>query len=182
MTQFDASCEEQNESVCVVGTERLRLRRLTLDDLDDVHTLMSDPDVMRFSLNGPMSRERASEWLDGVLRSYGENGWGRFRVEEKVSGRFVGVCGFLLWPDVGGHREVEIGYRFLPDTWGKGYATEAAAACRDLGFGEFGVTRLISLIEAENVGSWKVAEKVGMRHERDAELHGVSLRVYSVER
>ena len=166
----------------ITDTERLRLRRLTPDDLDDVHSLMSDPDVMRFSLNGPMSRERVSEWLGGVLQSYNENGWGRFRVEEKGSGRFVGVCGFLLWDDVGGRREVEIGYRFLPDTWGKGYATEAAVACRDLGFGPLGLTRLISLIEADNVGSWKVAEKVGMHHERDAVVHGVALRVYSVER
>lgn len=165
----------------VAETERLHLRRLTRDDLDDVHTLMSNPDVMRFSLNGPMSPERVSEWLDRVLRSYDENGWGRLWVEEKGTGRFVGVCGFLLWPDVGGRREVEIGYRFLPATWGKGYATEAAVACRDLGFGDFGLTRLISLIEADNVGSWKVAEKVGMRHERDAVVHGVALRVYSIE-
>ena len=163
-------------------TERLHLRRLTGEDLDDIHGLMSDPDVMRFSLDGPMSRKQVAGWLDGVLRSYDENGWGRYRVEEKQTGRFAGVCGFLLWPDVDGRREVEIGYRFLPDTWGKGYATEAASACRDVGFGEFGLTRLVSLIEAENVASWKVAEKVGMRLERDAEVHGISLRIYSVER
>ena len=166
----------------VAETERLRLRRLTCADLDTVFVLMSDPDVMRFSLNGPMSRARTDEWLGGILHSYEENGWGRYLVEEKETECFVGVCGFLLWPDVAGRSEVEIGYRFLPDTWGKGFATEAAAACRDLGFARFGLERVISLIEAENVGSWKVAEKIGMRREEDTELHGVPLRVYSIER
>lgn len=165
----------------VAATERLLLTKLRRGDLDEVHGLMSNSEVMRFSLHGPMTAERTRDWLDGILRSYQENGWGRYRVQEKVSGRFVGVCGFLYWPEVNGRPEVEIGYRFLRETWGKGYATEAASACRDLGLGRFGHRRLISLIEAENVGSWKVAEKVGMRRDADAEVHGVAVRVYAVE-
>jgi RimJ/RimL family protein N-acetyltransferase len=170
----------------VAETANLRLSWLSPDDAEDLHRLLSDPAVMRFSATGPLSRQASDAKLQEILGDYVTHGWGRWKVTEKQTGgadtdRFIGVCGLLHWDDIGGQQEVEIGYRYLPTAWRKGYGTEAASAVRDLGFGRFGLRRLISVIEAANVGSWRVAEKVGMRYEKDTDYKGTPVRIYAIE-
>ena len=164
----------------IAETPRLVLRRFTPADLDFLAELFADPEVMRFSL-GVRNRAASRLWLDHAIASYAENGWGHWAAVTRDDGRTIGFCGLKAW-DVEGRREVEIGYRFAPAFWGRGLATEAAAAARDAGFGRYGLERLVSLIEAENVASWRVAEKVGMSYERDVEMWGQRLRLYAVHR
>jgi RimJ/RimL family protein N-acetyltransferase len=73
----------------------------------------------------------------------------------------IGDCG-LVGQTVDGVDEIEIGYHVRRDLWGQGYATEAARACKDYGFANLAVDRLISLIRPENLASRRVAEKNGM--------------------
>src|SRR5205807_7864742 len=82
-----------------------------------------------------------------------------------------GFCG-LVSQSVEGVEEVEVGYMLDKAYWGRGLATEAARASRDYGFERLGLRRLISLINPENAASLRVAEKNGMRYERDAEFNG----------
>jgi [ribosomal protein S5]-alanine N-acetyltransferase len=81
---------------------------------------------------------------------------------------------------MGGKREYEITYRFAKRHWGQGYATEAAAACCEYGFNVKSLPRLISIIEAENKSSIRVAERVGMAYEAEAIFHNIPVKVYSL--
>lgn len=164
----------------VAETPRLVLRRFTPADLDFLAALFADPEVMRFSL-GVRDREVSRLWLENVIASYADNGWGHWAVVTRDDGRLIGFCG--LWTvDVDGRDEVELAYRLTPSSWGRGLATEAASAARDAGFGHYGLERLVSLIDADNVASWRVAEKVGMRYERDVEVWEQRLRLYAIHR
>ena len=98
---------------------------------------------------------------------------------EKQQNRFVGQVG-LVAQEIGGETELEVGYLLLRSCWGNGYATEAARACCDYGFRELGAERLISLIDPRNEPSQRVAERLGMRFEREIEKWDKRVRLYSV--
>jgi ribosomal-protein-alanine N-acetyltransferase len=164
-----------------IETERMLLRPLAEKDLDDLHAMFSDPVVMRFSLTGVRDREEARRWLEITTSKYRKYGHGFLAAALKDDGSYAGHAG-LLRQEVDGDTEIEIGYWFARRIWGRGLATEAAIASRDLGFGEMGCTRLISLIVPENVASRKVAERVGMRCEKMATWKGTNVCVYSIQR
>ena len=88
-----------------------------------------------------------------------------------ADGRFVGDCG--LTPQVvDGVTELEVGYHVRPELQGRGYATEAAAAARDFARDVIGAGRLIAIIHPDNRPSQRVAEKIGLRPEKRATVHG----------
>ena len=165
----------------VAETERLVLRRVTHDDLDDLAALYGDPDVMRYSPNGPLGREEVQERLDSNLRSYSMWGFGMCAVMLREEG-FAGVCGLNRFDDVDGQLEFEIGFRLAKRHWNRGITTEAATAVRDHGFGELGMTRLVSIVDPRNVPSVRVAEKVGMAFEKEVEFIGMDLHLYAIHR
>jgi ribosomal-protein-alanine N-acetyltransferase len=162
-------------------TERMRLRPLTLDDADDIYRIFSDPVAMIYSITGTRSREETRLWIERVLRRIEEDGHGFLACVLKENGRYAGHAGLLL-QEVEGQREIEIAYWFVRDLWSRGLATEAARALRDHGFDVMGGERLVSLIHPDNVASQRVAEKVGMHHERDAVWKEHAVRVYSMSR
>jgi RimJ/RimL family protein N-acetyltransferase len=82
---------------------------------------------------------------------------------EKCSGRLVGFSGLKYLEDL---QEVDVGYRFLPDCWGKGYATESAKVLMQQGILEHGITRIIGLVQPENLASVRVLSKLGLTFER----------------
>lgn len=148
-------------------TERLILRRLTMDDLDDLVALDSDPDVMRFLTGGkPTPREVIErEWLPRVLGYYERfEGKGVWAAIERSA---ADVLGWVSNRPVEDRRdEVELGYRFRREAWGKGYATEAARALIRKSFAELGVQRVVANTMTVNLASRHVMEKVGMRYLR----------------
>jgi ribosomal-protein-alanine N-acetyltransferase len=163
----------------VLETERLVLRQMSFNDIGNLLQIFSDPEAMRY-YPGTKSREETEEWIDWNIRSYRENGFGLWAATLKVSGEFAGQCG-LVAQEVEGRREVEIGYLFVRRLWGRGLATEAARASRDYGINRLGYGRLISLIDPENMGSRRVAEKVGMELEKEIEKWGKIVWVYSLD-
>jgi len=166
----------------IIETDRLILRRFDLSDLDEFAPIMADADVMRFSKSGPWTRERTEEFLQQCQVDYSEARWGygRLAAVQKTDQRVIGFAGLARFDDVDGSPEVEIGYRLHPEFWGRGLGTEAAAASRDHGFGDLGMTRLISLIQPENVASVRVAEKIGMSCEKGIRQWDLDLRVYVI--
>jgi len=146
-------------------TERMTLRRLTPADTENLVTLESDPDVMRFLGNGqPTPRlviERGT--LPRMLGCYEKlGGLGYWAAESNHDGEFLGW--FELRPHGHGPSDdVELGYRLRSRIWGRGYATEGAAAVIAKGFREFGVRRVFATTMAVNVPSRRVLEKCGMR-------------------
>nr|NIM01242.1 GNAT family N-acetyltransferase [Acidobacteriota bacterium]NIM61968.1 GNAT family N-acetyltransferase [Acidobacteriota bacterium]NIO59690.1 GNAT family N-acetyltransferase [Acidobacteriota bacterium]NIQ30785.1 GNAT family N-acetyltransferase [Acidobacteriota bacterium]NIQ85818.1 GNAT family N-acetyltransferase [Acidobacteriota bacterium] len=122
--------------------------------------------------------EQTREKLDRILASMAERGWDSFVIERRDDPRFAGIVG-LAPQEVDGVEEIELGYRLMPPFWGQGLATEAACATRDYAFETLGLPRIISIIEPENVGSIRVAEKAGLRYERDAHKWERVVRIYA---
>jgi RimJ/RimL family protein N-acetyltransferase len=162
-------------------TNRLLLRPLTLDDVDNLLGIFSDPEAMRY-YPATKSHTETIEWIDWNLKSYSEHGFGLWAVIRKDTGTFAGQCGLIMQRNVDGRDEVEIGYSFLRAQWNSGFATEAAMACRDFGFVNVKLTHLVSLIDPENRASKRVAEKVGMSCEREIDRWEKRIQVYGIER
>lgn len=148
-----------------IETERLILRRFTLDDADDYFHLIADPEVNLYTGQGPVtSIEEARQVLrDHPLRDYDTVGYGRMACIEKSTGRLIGFSGMKYMKDLG---ETDVGYRFFKDTWGKGYATESARVLMRDCIREFGLRRVIGLCDRRNGDSAKVLVKLGMTFER----------------
>lgn len=164
----------------VLETDRLRLRRYRLDDLDALFEVIGDAHTMRFYPRR-FGRDDARDWITRNLERYERDGFGLWAMELKATGEFVGNCGPAV-QEVEGRREVELGWHIHRRHWGRGLAPEAAAACRDDAFGRMGLSRLIALVRPENLPSARVAEKIGMRVERTAEFRGLPHLVYVLER
>jgi RimJ/RimL family protein N-acetyltransferase len=162
----------------VIRTERLRLRRLEQRDFDELHALFQDPLVMRY-YPALKSAAETQGWLAWVSAAYAKHGHGLYAVERESDGAFLGQCG-LMPQIVEGEALVEIGYLFKSKHWHRGYAAESAIGCREYGFGELRLPRLISLIRPENAPSRAVAERTGMAIERTIDWRGMRHHVYAV--
>jgi RimJ/RimL family protein N-acetyltransferase len=136
------------------------------DDLDDMARLLGDAEVMRF-YPGPKTRDEALAWIEWNLANYAEHDVGLWIVET-AAGEFVGDCG-LTWQRVNGVRKLEVGYHVRRDLQGRGYATEAAAAARDVARAIGGVDELVAIVHPDNRASERVAEKIGMHRVEDDE-------------
>ena len=133
-------------------------------DLDNMAALLGDPVVMRF-YPSPKSRDEAAAWIQWNQANYAAHGYGLW-VIETLDGGFVGDCG-LTWQDVNGSPMLEVGYHVRADLQGYGYATEAAAACRDFARGHVETTDLVAIVHPDNRASERVAEKIGMQRVAD---------------
>jgi len=141
-------------------TKRLRLRLFTVDDLQIMYKLSTDPDVIKYADTAVKDMEEARQRLEqGPLSDYKKYGYGRFAVELKETGRVIGFCGIKYLPEID---LPEVGYRYLKECWGKGIGTEAAKVCVEFAREDLKIKKLIALIIPENIGSIKVAEKLGM--------------------
>jgi|SRR5579872_2852615 len=166
--------------MAVLETERLTLRPLTPEDVDDLAAIYADPEVMRY-FEGIRSREQTRQEVEEVMKQYARTGVDFLATIHKENGRFIGRCG-LLWQVIDSAQEVEVAYMIDRPYWGRGLGTEAARALKEHGFRDFGFRRLISLIDPENVASIRVAEKNGMHYERDVEFEGYLCRLYAIMR
>jgi len=150
-------------------TERLVLREWRDDDIEGVLAMNGDPEVMRFIGDGHVhERTEAADMLASFRRGWGEHGFGRWAVERRSDGAFVGFCGVGFvgaFPEL--LAEPEIGWRLRRSLWGVGYATEAAIASRDDFFRTTSYDHLISLSNPRNIASERIMEKLGMRRVDD---------------
>ncbi|WP_233245666.1 GNAT family N-acetyltransferase [Marinicauda salina] len=158
----------------VIETERLRLRAPEERDFEGMTALMSDP-VAAEHIGGVQTPPQIWRSLCMLIGHWAVRGYGFFAVEERATGAWVGRVGPWFphgWP------QPEVGWSILREHWGKGYATEAAAASMDFAFDSLGWDEAIHLIAAENAGSQGVARKLGSRDTgRDAEVAGFDMIV-----
>jgi RimJ/RimL family protein N-acetyltransferase len=158
----------------VIETERLLLRPLARADVDEFVALHADPEVARFVRR--FERPEAEDRLRLVEREWAERGHGMLAVLDRLSGRFLGRVGLKYWPQLD---ETEVGWVLRRDAWGQGYATEAARACLDWGFGNLAIPYLTAMIHPDNAASIRVARRLGLAvlsHRRPARQPGRGLR------
>jgi RimJ/RimL family protein N-acetyltransferase len=161
-------------------TERLTLRSFREEDVDAIAQLFANPDFMRFSLGPFTERKKTVDFIEKVMAWDRAGMPSQFAVVPPGKDAIVGYCGFFHHPEVPG--EVEIGYRLHPDYWNRGLITEAACAVRDHGFADLKLSRVISLIHPENIPSRRVAEKNGMKVEKEITFRGFPTLVYATTR
>lgn len=161
-----------------ISTERLLLRRMTKDDTRNLMEIFSDPEAMRY-YPSTKNESETMEWIEWTQKNYDKYGVGLWIVEDKVTGEFLGQCG-IVPQEVDGVIEMEIGYLFVRRVWGKGYATEAALACKNYGFEKLKFNRMVSLPDVNNIPSTKVAERIGMQVMKTIIKWGKEVYVYSV--
>jgi len=145
----------------LLETKRLVLRRYEKDDLDRLDRLNSDIEVMRYIGDGTLrSREQTRAGIVRAQRVYEYfPGLGIWIAEQKPQQEFIGVFALIYIPNT---VEVEVGYRLHKSAWGKGLATEGAAALVRYGFESVGLDRIVGLTHAENEASKNVLMKAGL--------------------
>lgn len=166
-----------------IQTARLTLRRLEFADAPFLVGLLNQPSFLaNIGDRGVRTVEDAHRYLrEGPMAMYEKHGFGLWHVAQRSDDAPVGMCGLLrrdVLPDV------DLGYAFLPEYWGRGYAFEAAAATLREASARFGLTRVVGVVSEGNSASIRVLEKLGMRYERlvslrpnepDVRLYGTSL-------
>ena len=145
----------------ILTTKRLILRELTPGDYDALCVMLRDKDVM-YAYEHAFSAEEAREWLNRQLDRYKTDGFGLWAVILRKNGRLIGQCG-ITKQDVGGKTVREVGYIFDKNFWHRGYAAEAAAACKNYAFDVLGESEVYSIIRVGNEASVKVALANGMK-------------------
>jgi len=150
----------------ILETKRLLLRRLIMDDLNDLFALYRDPEIRKYFPEGVLTIKETKEELEWHMNghpTYPELGlWATIHKETR---KFIGRCGLLPW-DIDGRLEVEIAYLLDKSFWHQGLATEAAQGILKYGFEKLNLSRLICLIDPENMASQRVAARIGMTLER----------------
>src|SRR5579863_624608 len=164
----------------VLETQRLVLREFQHEDLDALAAILCDSETMRYY---PVSFDRAAvaDWIQRNRTRYANDGHGLWAMILNSTRELIGDCG-LVRQTVDAVDDIEIGYHVRRDLWNRGYATEAARACRDYGFANLKVDRLISLIRPENLASRRVAEKNGMTIWKEVTKVDLLHYVYAITR
>jgi [ribosomal protein S5]-alanine N-acetyltransferase len=156
--------ERGKVSMLPIETERLVIRPLSSADVAALVVLWTDPEVTRY-MGGPRDPSRLESGFAEDLAAAEPPRFDLWPTVETASGQVIGHCG-LLDKEVDGAAEIEVVYVLARSAWGKGFATEAAAALCQAAFGRLNLPRLIALIDPRNVASARVAEKIGLRLEK----------------
>ncbi|MGI9276285.1 MAG: GNAT family N-acetyltransferase [Endozoicomonas sp.] len=162
-------------------TKRLLVRLLSLNDLQVMTKILSDPDVMRHSVRGVCDEKATREFIEWCIACYKTHGVGPWALTEKTNGDLIGFCG--LSPEVvKDTEEINLGYRLSKKYWGQQLATEAAKAVVDYGFNQKQVDSIIVIIEPAHIASLRVAEKCGFNDFTATTYHDKSVRIYRLNR
>jgi len=160
----------------ILETERLLLRQFTTDDAPFIQELVNDPSWLRFiGDRGIRTLEQAQAYiLQGPVASYDQHGFGLYRVSRKADSEPIGMCGLLKRATLD---DVDLGFAFLPQYCGQGYAREAATGTLAHARSRLGLSRIVAVTNPGNIRSILLLEQLGFRFERmvrftptDAEL------------
>ena len=163
----------------IIETKRLILRHQVPSDLDDLWALYQNPNITKYIPDAPRSRAEALEELEWHMHGHPKHPeLGLWATIHKGTGEVIGRCGLLPWT-IEGQYEVEVAYTIAEKYWGQGLGTEAAQAILQYGFTKLNLSRLICLIDVENIASRMVAEKIGMTFEKEARDELGPFLVYS---
>ncbi|MGH7682691.1 MAG: GNAT family N-acetyltransferase [Candidatus Eiseniibacteriota bacterium] len=155
----------------ILETERLALRRFTLDDAEFAYRLVNDPAwIQNIGDRNVRSLGDARGYLaKGPLAMYETYGFGMWVATLKATGEPIGTCGLIKRESLD---HVDIGFAFLPEFRGQGYALESAIATLDYGRREVGLTRIVAIVSPANQPSIRILEKLGLRFEREITMPG----------
>ena len=168
----------------ILETKRLYLREMQLSDYSALCKILQDTAVM-YAYEGAFSDNEVQEWLNKQIQNYKNYNFGLWAVILKENNEMIGQCG-LTMQDYVGKQVLEVGYLFQKAFWHKGYAAEAAIACKEYAFSKLNADEVFSIIRDTNIPSQNVAKRNGMticsefiKHYRNVDMPHL---VFSVQR
>ncbi len=160
-------------------TPRLILRPFTLDDVDPLHHLMGDPEVMRyFPTTDPPGREQIERLVRGQLAHWEKHDYGWWALELREKPGLIGWSGLQYLPET---EEIEIAYFLGRAYWGQGFATEGAQEGLKYGLKTLQLARVVALVHPENLASQRVIQKLGLSLTGPVHYFGMDLNHYWIE-
>jgi ribosomal-protein-alanine N-acetyltransferase len=163
----------------LIETARLRMRPITLDDVDAIHQIWTDAGVRKYLWDDEViSREETVAVIEKSLKYFHCKGFGLFAVLPIDGERIIGFCGYWFFHEP---PQLELLYGIITDQWGKGFAPEAATAMLRLGFEELGFYEVIASTDAPNTASVRVMEKLGMSFLKRQDTEGLDTIYYSIQ-
>lgn len=164
-------------------TERLIIRDIEETDVEGIFALDSDPEVLRFIGTPVMRVLSEAEDVIAIIRAQcKENGIGRWAMEERASGAFIGWTGLKLEKDIRPFHYYDLGYRLIRKYWGQGFATESARACLKHGFDVLNYPEICAGAEADHRASNHILQKIGMQQGESFTFEGKKCNWYSKRR
>jgi RimJ/RimL family protein N-acetyltransferase len=161
----------------VLQTPRLYLRRFTMEDAPLLVELNSDPEVIKYVHELPLtSLEKSKEILNDIILPQYQHNLGRWAAYIKNTNEFIGWCGLKYRPELD---EIDLGYRFQKKYWGMGYATEAAQHTLNYGFNMLNLKLITGRAHIENIASLKVLEKIGMQFMKEETVDDNPVKTYT---
>lgn len=155
-------------------SDRLLFREFNTLDAQDFYRLNENPEVLKYTGDAPFVSVKETEMFLESYSAYNDFGYGRWAVISKESGAFLGWSGLKFNEE----KCVDLGFRFFEEHWNKGYATEAAKACLQFGFGPLELDRIVGRTDVENKASVRVLEKIGMTFWKEDSFEGVAKAYY----
>lgn len=147
----------------MITTERLHLRPWGLTDLPAMHRMNADPRVMAH-FPATLTEAESKAFIERLMAAQHEHGYSYFAAEERNSANVIGFIG-MAYQDYEApfNPATDIGWRLMPEYWGKGYATEGARACLDFAFEALGLSEVVAVAVAQNTPSLRVMQRIGMK-------------------
>ena len=165
-------------SEIILATKRLRLEKIGEEHKKDLSRLLSNPKVHKYFLK-VLDEKEAEEFFENIQIRYNSDGFCFWAVVRNGDETFIGICG-LVSQVIDGKNEVEVGYRFSDEFWGQGYGPEAARGCIEYAKERLNLESIISLIRSVNLQSIRVAEKNGMKLEKEVMFHDRPHNLYRI--
>ena len=176
------SVAQQSLPMSALPTERLILRKITMEDRDAVFSWAKDPVVSQYgSWSAHRTAHDTETFIESCLKQYDVEGLGPWVIQLRENNEVIGTCGFGYLDKL--DRRGGIGYFLAQSHWGRGYATEAARAVLRFGFGALALNRIEARCMPVNAASERVMQKLGMKFEgllrqdmfKDGQFHDVKL-------
>jgi len=162
----------------LIETDRLQMREFRLDDVDAVYAFSTCPDVTQYTGDAGTvhTRQDAERLIKEVwLAEYEKYGYARYALVHKADQRVIGFCGIKFEPDLG---FPDLGYRMLPEYWGKGLGTEAVVAILEYARDVLGLKNIVAEVVDDNTASSNLLIKVGFRHTGTNNKRGFTVHRY----
>ncbi len=164
----------------MLETERLIIRQFTFDDLDALIELRSDYEVIKHIGKRKMQNAEAiKKRLQFYIDCYAKYGYGMCALVWKETGEMIGWSGLQPLEETG---EMEVAYGMIKNFWRKGIGFECAMAWLEYGFKTVRAERIVAVAAPENVGSWRIMEKCGMKYEKTDKHYGMACKFYAISR